>query len=99
MDSQLGPPGLPESAKKKNFISRIQVQPHDTRTIGPVEVLLSVLKTAFEAQHSLMLILVLDPHVNFTDHLPLFVTVTVFLDICRTKTIHLIEAIKHIRSN
>jgi len=27
-NSHLGPPGLPESAKKKTFISRIQVHPH-----------------------------------------------------------------------
>jgi len=39
--------------------------------------------------------LVLDPHVNFSDHLPLFVTVTVSLDIGRTKMIHPIETIKH----
>jgi len=32
LDSQLGPPGLPESAKKKTFISRIQVHPLGTRT-------------------------------------------------------------------
>ena len=28
VESQLGPSGLPESAKKKNFIIRIQVHPH-----------------------------------------------------------------------